>query len=48
MESLSPARLYKGKFIEARNALAPVYNRFKEGFKTAAFRAKKAAMKALS
>jgi predicted ATPase/DNA-binding winged helix-turn-helix (wHTH) protein len=44
--SMSLARLYQGQgqFTEARDALAPVYTRFKEGFKTADLNAANALM----
>jgi predicted ATPase len=47
--SISLARLYKtqGQVIGARDALAPVYRRFKEGFQTADLRAAKALLDAL-
>ena len=48
--SISLARLHQGQgqFIEARDALEPVYGRFKEGFQTADLRAAKALMEGLS
>jgi predicted ATPase/DNA-binding winged helix-turn-helix (wHTH) protein len=48
--SMSLARLYQdqGRIIEARNALAPVHGRFKEGFQTADLKAAKALVEALS
>jgi predicted ATPase/DNA-binding winged helix-turn-helix (wHTH) protein len=48
--SISLARLHQwqGQIIEARDALAPVYSRFKEGFQTVDLTAAKALMTALS
>ncbi len=48
--SISLARLQQeqGQIIEARDALAPVLSRFKEGFETADLKAAKALMAALS
>ena len=47
--SISLARLHQDQrqFIEARDALAPVYSRFKEGFLTADLRTAKALLEAL-
>jgi predicted ATPase/DNA-binding winged helix-turn-helix (wHTH) protein len=47
--SISLARLHEaqGQIIEARDALAPVYTRFKEGFQTADLKAAKALLQAL-
>ena len=47
--STSLARLYQeqGQFVEARDTLAPVYSRFKEGFQTADLKAAKALLEAL-
>jgi predicted ATPase/DNA-binding winged helix-turn-helix (wHTH) protein len=44
--SISLARLHQGqgRIIEARDALAPIYSRFKEGFQTADLKAAKALM----
>jgi predicted ATPase len=48
--SISLARLYQGQgqLVEARDALAPVYDRFKEGFLTADLRTAKALLQALA
>jgi predicted ATPase/DNA-binding winged helix-turn-helix (wHTH) protein len=48
--SISLARLYqaRGQVIDARDVLAPVYRRFKEGFQTEDPRAAKAVLDALS
>jgi predicted ATPase/DNA-binding winged helix-turn-helix (wHTH) protein len=47
--SISLARLHQGQgqFLEARDALAPIYGRFKEGFLTADLRTAKALLEAL-
>jgi predicted ATPase/DNA-binding winged helix-turn-helix (wHTH) protein len=47
--SISLARLHEaqGQIIEARDALAPVYTRFKEGFQTADLKAAKALLEGL-
>jgi predicted ATPase/DNA-binding winged helix-turn-helix (wHTH) protein len=47
--SISLARLHQGQgqFIEARDALAPVYRRFNEGFQTVDLKTAKALMEAL-
>jgi len=47
--SISLARLYQGQgqFIEARDALAPTYSLFKEGFQTADLKTAKALIEAL-
>jgi predicted ATPase len=44
--SISLARIHQGqgRIIEARDALAPIYSRFKEGFQTADLKAAKALM----
>ena len=48
--SISLARLHQGqgRFVEARDALMPVYGRFKEGFQTADLRTAKALIEAFS
>jgi predicted ATPase len=48
--SISLARLHQGQgqFIEARDALAPIYGRFEEGFQTADLKTAKALIEALS
>lgn len=47
---MSLARLHQtqGRLAEARDALAPVYSRFEEGFQTVDLKAAKALMEALS
>ena len=47
--SISLARLYQGQgqFIEARDALAPIYGLFKEGFRTTDLKTAKALIEAL-
>jgi predicted ATPase len=45
--SLARLRQGQGQIIEARDALAPVYSRFKEGFQTADLNAAKALIEAL-
>ena len=47
--SISLARLYQGQgqFIEARDALAPIYSLFKEGFQTTDLKTAKALIEAL-
>jgi predicted ATPase/DNA-binding winged helix-turn-helix (wHTH) protein len=45
--SLARLRQGQGRIIEARDVLAPVYSRFKEGFQTADVRTAKALMEAL-
>jgi predicted ATPase len=47
--SISLARLYQGQgqFIEARDALAPIYGLFKEGFQTTDLKTAKALIEAL-